>query len=72
MKERQTNVLSILFSFFEKGLYICVRIIFSTNKNGEEKMTRIKNLERKINQKEYRKKLMEQKFKLALLAGTFR
>jgi len=38
----------------------------------KKKMTRIKNLERKINQKEYRKKLMEQKFKLALLAGTFR
>jgi len=49
-----------------------VRIVFSDNKNGEEKMTRIKNLERKISQKEYHKKLTEQKFKLALLAGTYR
>jgi len=72
LKEHETNALSQSFSFFEKGLYISVRIVFSDNKNGEEKMTRIKNLERKISQKEYHKKLTEQKFKLALLAGTYR
>ncbi len=72
MKECETNNLSLPFSFFEKALYISVRIVFSTNKNGEEKMTRKQNIERKISKKEYHRNLTEQKFKLALLAGTYR
>ncbi len=61
---------NISFSFYEKPLYISVRIVFSKNKNGVKKMTY--SIEKKYGKKILNEDVEKQKRKLALLVGYYR